>query len=177
MAGTKKLDYFFTAAAGAGGLAALLLVIGCDRSQTAEAPRERATSNAVAPTAAPANASPEGGRRGMLNAVTSGPPPIEDAAEEEEGEKRGPTRTARCRINDEPERACDFTPVFGDGSFDIEMPDRQLRLIIEGNEAAPFELIGARRIPIVGLLQRDPGDPACWVSDDPDASLKRVCAR
>jgi hypothetical protein len=67
--------------------------------------------------------------------------------------------------------------VFGDGSFEIVMPDRQLRLIVSGDEAAPFELIGTRPIPIVGLLQRDAEDPACWVSDDPDAMLKRVCAR
>jgi hypothetical protein len=116
------------------------------------------------------------GSGGMLNGVV-GPAPKSPAAAGEEAEKKGLTRQARCRIDDEPERACDFTPVLGDGSFDIVMPDRQLRLVIEGNEAAPFELIGQRRIPIVGLLQRDPGDPACWVSDDPDAILKRVCAR
>jgi len=47
------------------------------------------------------------------------------------------------------------------------MPDRQLRLIVSGSEAAPFERV----------LQRDAQDAACWVSDDPDAVRKRVCAR
>jgi hypothetical protein len=92
-------------------------------------------------------------------------------------ERRGPTRQARCRIDDEAERPCAFTPVFGDGSFDIEMPDRQLRLIVNGDEAAPFELIGERRIPIVGLLRRDSQDRACWVAEEPGLGLDRVCAR
>jgi hypothetical protein len=158
-----------------GGLLALMLIAGCDRSQPAE-PRAETKAGSSAAAAAPGAAPAQGGSGGMLNGMV-GPAPksLPEAGAEEE--KKGPTRRASCQIDDEPERACDFTPVFGDGSFDIAMPDRQLRLIVSGSEAAPFELIGTRRIPIVGLLQRDPRDPACWVSDDPDAILKRVCAR
>jgi hypothetical protein len=51
-------------------------------------------------------------------------------------------------------------------------PTRQAR-----DQAAPFELIGERRIPIVGLLRRDPQDGACWVAEEPGLGLERVCAR
>lgn len=158
-----------------GILLVLALAGACNRSGPAEAP---ATSggNAAAPTAESAQKPPRSSGGGPLNAEVSPRPQALAAAEEEEVE-RGPTRQARCQIDDEPERPCALTPVFGDGSFDIEMPDRQLRLIVSGEEAAPFELIGTRRIPLAGLLRRDPQDRACWVAEEPDLGLDRVCAR
>jgi len=151
----------------------LAAVAGCNGSEPAKTPESDA-ANAAAQ--AEASLSPGGEKRGILNTQVRSPARSLSLAAREE-EKKGPTRQARCRINDEPEQPCAFTPVLGDGSFDIEMPDRQLRLIVSGSEAAPFERVGERRIPIVGLLQRDAQDAACWVSDDPDAVLKRVCAR
>ena len=176
MIGIRKPEISGGVNAGACALLGLLLLAACNSRPAAEAPRETASTNAGVPAAASTPAGAPSERSGTPNAAASAVPKAAPSLEEEQ-EKRGPTRQARCRIDDEPERACAFTPVLGDGSFDIEMLDRQLRLIIDGDEAAPFELIGARRIPIPGLLDRDPEDPACWVSGDPDASLKRVCAR
>jgi len=144
------------------------------------APAAAANSVAAAPAqgtpaAAASAAAPSSGR--MMPFGEGGAARDKQPAAAGSPDRSGPTRRARCQINDEPEQPCAFTPVFGDGSFDIEMPDRQLRLIVEGEEAAPFELIGERRIPIPGILDRDPADRACWVSGDPDATLARVCAR
>lgn len=173
MTGTGGRKSFYVASA---ALVALALLAGCDRPPAGEAAREDQANAIAAPAAAPAGVEGQGQQAGAPNAMM-GTQRKRASSLEREQEKRGPTRQARCRIDDEPERACAFTPVFGDGSFDIEIADRQLRLIISDGEAAPFELIGQRRIPMVGLLQRDPRNPVCWVSDDPDASLKRVCAR
>lgn len=176
MSGSGKQRFGGVVSARACGLLGLVLLSACNSPPAAEAPPQAAAANSAAPAPAPAPAAAGSEKSGALNA-SARPQPKGAASLEEEQERRGPTRQARCRIDEEPERPCSFTPVFGDGSFDIEMPDRQLRLIVSDGEAAPFELIGQRRIPVVGLLQRDPKDPACWVSDDPDASLKRVCAR
>jgi hypothetical protein len=159
----------------AAAAAALLLMSGCSGSGSgSDAGNESRAPNAAAAvtTADPAAQGPVAAEEAATEA-----PALATAAREEDREQRGPSRQARCRVNDEPERSCTFTPVWGDGSFDIEMPDRKLRLIVDGEEAAPFELIGARRVPLVGLLKRDAKDRACWVSDDPDAVLRRVCAR
>lgn len=93
-------------------------------------------------------------------------------------EERGPTRSARCEFNEEPQEACSFTAVFGDGSFDVKTPDRNVRLVVEGEEAAAFEVFGAdRRVPLPGNFRRDAKDRACWVADDRELPLFRVCAR
>ncbi len=170
MSGTKKLKDSACLAA----LLAVGLIAACNRSEPAQAPPQAAARNDAAPSAIPGEQRPSGGDR---NAQGRAAPQSLAGAEQEEDVERGPTRQARCRIDDQPERACAFTPVFGDGSFDIELPDRQLRLIVSGEEAAPFELIGRRRIPLAGLLRRDPQDRACWVAEDPELGLERVCAR
>ncbi len=171
---------FPRAGCGAAAVAALcLMTSGCGRSE----PTSAAGNNVQAAVVAPGNsAAAQPQQEASMPTAKVDQGGSETSAEpvmrgEEDEERRGPSRQARCRVDDEPERACTFTPVFGDGSFDIEMPDRQLRLIVSGDEAAPFELIGSRRIPIVGLLRRDPQDRACWISGDADAVLKRVCAR
>jgi hypothetical protein len=163
----------------AAALVLALAAAGCGRGGTADTANSAVTINSAS---APALAAPGNNVAAAQAAEPDGSGEPVDAAEPmaqagEEKERRGPTRKARCRIDDEPERPCDFTPVLRDGSFDIEMPDRQLRLVVSGDEAAPFELIGTRRIPVLGLLRRDPGDRACWISQDEDAMLKRVCAR
>lgn len=169
-------------AGGLGGISLLALCLvltaaACNRSENRNASANGAffgTENRVAETnnsgAATNNANAEA-------ADADEEAPEADGAQEEHEDRSGPTRQARCEINDEAPVRCSFTPVLGDGSFDIDTPDRQLRLVIDGNEAAPFERIGARRIPLPGLLRRDPDDRACWITDDPDATLTRVCAR
>lgn len=162
--------------AGAALLAALLAA-GCSRTEPAGEPRNAGVANAGAGVnSAQGGASTAAAEPGANSQVTVATADTNSGAGDGE-ERRGPTRQARCRIDGEAERPCAFTPVFGDGSFDIEMPDRQLRLIVDGDEAAPFELIGERRIPIVGLLRRDPQDGACWVAEEPGLGLERVCAR
>lgn len=160
---------------GGAAVAAILLALlstGCNRSDRDDRTGGRTIANATARTA-PAEPSEEANGGSAKEESAS----ADEAPAEQDEERRGPSRQARCRIDDEPEQACTFTQVLGDGSFDIETPDRQLRLVVDGDEAAPFELIGERRIPIVGLLRRDPNDRACWVADGEDAVLQRVCAR
>lgn len=161
----------------AAALSAGLLVAGCSRTEPAAEPSGSLAAN----SSAAANPTSEGAPAAAAGPGMNLPAPVAKVetktAAGQEAERRGPARQARCQIDREAERPCTFTPVFGDGSFDIEMPDRQLRLIVDGDEAAPFELIGERRIPIVGLLRRDPQDRACWVADEPGLGLERVCAR
>lgn len=166
---------------GAAAAAAILLTLlaACDRSDGGAERAAPPAANVVAPAeaaAVPPPADPALNQvAGEGEAGTGG----EDAAAPDrgDGERRGPSRQARCQIDDEPERSCTFTPVLGDGSFDIEMPERQLRLVVDGDQAVPFELIGARRIPILGLLRRDRDDRACWLGTEEDSQLRRVCAR
>lgn len=162
-----------------------LLLAGCGRSEEGKSGSLANSLDAAAPAAAAEGDEAdeydadgdEAGNQAEQAPAGAEPASAEAAQAKEEEERRGRSRQARCRIGDEPEQPCTFTPVFGDGSFDIEMPDRQLRLIVDGEEAAPFEVIGQRRIPIPGLLRRDPADRACWVAQDADAGLSRVCAR
>lgn len=165
------------ARAGAAAMAALLLLLSsCGRSEKAEGPANSAAANAAAAAPRAERAAVKSG--GVLNAQAADADETDSpASAEEPAEKRGSTRQAACRIDDEPEQECAFTPLFGDGSFDIDMPDRQLRLIVDGDEAAAFEVIGARRIPLPGLMRRDSKDRACWVAQDQELGLQRVCAR
>jgi hypothetical protein len=100
-----------------------------------------------------------------------------------EAERSGPSRVARCRIDNEPVQRCRFTPLFGDGSFDIELSERrQLRLVISGRGALLFVGISPdRQIRTEVVLHRDDHDRACWVAAHPLNSRlpgppRRICA-
>lgn len=162
-------------------MVAALIVVGCSRS---EAPPTNANANvgmrnAAAPADNRAGSKPAGNDQGADAEAEEEEEASEDLAQPAHEDRSGPTRNAACEINDERAVACSFTPVLNDGSFDIDTPDRQLRVLVSGREAAVYERIGNRRIPLPGTLFRDPGDEACWVVEegDADAPVTRVCAR
>lgn len=88
-----------------------------------------------------------------------------DAVSDED--RSGPSRQARCKIDNEQMRRCRFTPLFGDGSFNIELgPRRQLRLVIFDGRALLFVGIDPdKQIRTDVALHRDRVDRACWVAD------------
>jgi hypothetical protein len=92
-------------------------------------------------------------------------------------DRSGPSRQARCRIGDGPMQPCRFTPLFGDGSFNIELPDGEYRMIVEGDRGDAFAVFGPeKRVPLLWSYRRDPADGACWVSESPDSEPSRICA-
>jgi hypothetical protein len=40
-------------------------------------------------------------------------------------DRSGPSRQAKCQVDSEPVQSCRFTPLFGDGSFNIELGPRR----------------------------------------------------
>jgi hypothetical protein len=91
-------------------------------------------------------------------------------------ERSGPSRQIRCSVGQRDETACTFTPLFGDGSFQLDGPDIAVRLLIIDGEGSLFEVFGPeRRVPVGGTYIRNPRDRACWIttSDGPSP----VCAR
>src|SRR4030095_4870087 len=89
-------------------------------------------------------------------------------------DRSGPSRQAKCKIDHDPLVRCRFTPLFGDGSFNIELPEgRELRIVVEGERGWLFIPMGPeQRVRILTGYHRDKADRACWVTDDPrDASL------
>ncbi len=98
-------------------------------------------------------------------------------------DRSGPTRLVRCRIDSEPVQNCRFTPLFGDGSFHIELNKRrQLRLVMSGESALLFVGISPdRQIRTEVVLHRDKIDRACWVAGNPrglkpSGPPNRICA-
>ena len=64
-------------------------------------------------------------------------------------------------------QTCRFTPLFGDGSFNIELSaDRQLRLVLGDEHALLFVGIAPdKQVRTDVMLHRDQKDRACWVAD------------
>jgi hypothetical protein len=96
------------------------------------------------------------------------------------GDRSGPPRRARCRIGAGPVQPCIFTPLFGDGSFNIEPKDgNDLRVVRDGDHAWVFSVFGPnKRVPVGGTYHRDKADRACWVADAPNSEPDpgRICA-
>lgn len=91
-------------------------------------------------------------------------------------ERSGPSRRITCSVGDMRQTTCTFTPLFGDGSFQLDGPGVAVRLIISDGEGSLFEVFGpTRRVAIGGVYTRDPRDRACWVSKD--GGPTPVCAR
>ena len=102
-----------------------------------------------------------------------------DAVSDED--RSGPTRAARCLLDDEPIRRCWFTPLFGDGSFHIELdPDRQFRLVVNGEIGHFFTSIDRdRHVRSFGpVYRRERQDRACWAAPaaaDGSGRPRRIC--
>ena len=84
-------------------------------------------------------------------------------------DRSGPDRQALCRVDGGASTACIFTPLFGDGSFSVALPNRELRMVVDGDDAVPFEAFGpTHRVPLSVSYRRDPNDKSCWnVVDGP----------
>lgn len=84
-------------------------------------------------------------------------------------DRSGPSRRARCRLDNAPIQRCRFTPLFGDGSFNIELsPERQLRLVRGGAEERAYLFVPIapdKQIRMFDTFRRDHRDRACWVSE------------
>jgi hypothetical protein len=99
--------------------------------------------------------------------------PLDTVAKED---RSGPTMQAQCQIGDEAVRLCRFTRVFGDGSFDIELPDRELRLVVDGDRGNLFEVFGPERMVLLpSRYHRDTVHPACWLSNVAGSDPGRIC--
>lgn len=91
-------------------------------------------------------------------------------------ERSGKTRQIRCSVGQMRETTCAFTPLFGDGSFQLDGPDIAVRMVIIDGEGSLFEVFGPdRRVPVGGIYIRNPRDRACWISTAGGPSP--VCAR
>lgn len=88
----------------------------------------------------------------------------------------GRARQIRCSVGQMPETRCTFTPLFGDGSFQLDGPDIALRLVILDGEGHLFEVFGPeKRVPTGGIYIRNPRDRACWITTSTGPSP--ICAR
>ncbi|MBX9707326.1 MAG: hypothetical protein K2X61_05255 [Caulobacteraceae bacterium] len=93
-------------------------------------------------------------------------------------ERSGRTRQIRCSVGQMRETNCSFTPLFGDGSFQLDGPNIAYRLIIDNGEGYLFEVFSRdERVAIGGLYRRDNRDRACWVAVERTPAPSRICAR
>lgn len=89
-------------------------------------------------------------------------------------DRSGSSRQARCKIDNDSLVPCRFTPLFRDGSFNIELPKgRELRIVVDGERGWLFiPMSPEQRVRILTGYHRAKVDRACWVTDDPrDKSL------
>ena len=78
-----------------------------------------------------------------LLALAASGPSVEGVASED---RSGPSRWARCRIDGKPVSKCRFTPLFGDGSFNIRLKGvDELRVVVSGDSASVFEVFGPEK--------------------------------
>ena len=104
---------------------------------------EPAAADAGQPTAKPAAAPP---------APTSAKPPAQTAAYTpvpiSAEDNPGRARQIRCQVGSDPETNCTFTPLFGDGSFQLDGPDIAYRMVISDGEGGLFAVFGPEdRVP------------------------------
>ena len=91
-------------------------------------------------------------------------------------ERSGRSRQIRCSVGQMEATACTFTPLFGDGSFQLDGRDIAVRMIIDNGEGYLFEVFGPdHRVPVGSTYIRNPRDRACWIATDGGPSP--VCAR
>jgi hypothetical protein len=82
-------------------------------------------------------------------------------------DRSGPSRHVKCQLDNGPAQPCRFTPLFGDGSFNIELEKgRELRIVVDGERGWLFVPVSPeQRIRILNGYHRDEVDRACWVAD------------
>ncbi|PKP93381.1 MAG: hypothetical protein CVT77_05865 [Alphaproteobacteria bacterium HGW-Alphaproteobacteria-16] len=93
-------------------------------------------------------------------------------------DRSGASRRAACQIDGTARQNCVFTPLFGDGSFQIDLSDdTAYRIVIdEPGVASVFSVFGPdNRIPLMWSYRRDSAKPACWVTDTADVSPRAIC--
>lgn len=166
------------------GLAALALA-GCDQGKaSADAPSVGAApagSVEVKPDAASSIAAPvdtpEAARATPATAApqrTAGYTPVPISADDQPGR----ARQIRCQVGNDPETGCTFTPLFGDGSFQLDGPDIAYRMVISDGEGGLFAVFGPEdRVPVGGTYRRDKRDRACWIANEETPAPARICAR
>jgi hypothetical protein len=126
-----------------------------------------ATADVAAPSA-PATAAAPAPQR------TAGYTPVPISADDQPGR----ARQIRCQVGTDPETGCTFTPLFGDGSFQLDGPDIAYRLVISDGEGGLFAVIGQDDyVPIGGTYRRDTRDRACWIANEETPAPSRICAR
>jgi len=95
-------------------------------------------------------------------------------------DRSGPSRIATCQIDRGPQSRCVFTPLFGDGSFQVDLDGtdaRSLRVVLDGHKARAFEVFGpAKFVAMLWTYHRDPTRPACWITDTKDVETQSICA-
>jgi len=95
-------------------------------------------------------------------------------------DRSGRSRTATCQMDHGPKSQCVFTPLFGDGSFQIDLDGtdaRSLRVVLDGDRAHVFEVFGpTKRVALLWTYYRDPTRPACWITDTKDVEPQSICA-
>ena len=159
---------------------AALTVTGCGQAKgSVDAPSAEAAEGeppaptpAAKPSAAVAPASASTSAKPPVQAAAYTPVPI--SAEDSPGR----ARQIRCQVGTDPETNCTFTPLFGDGSFQLDGPGIALRMVISDGEGGLFEVFGPdERVPIGGTYRRDPRDRACWIANEDTPAPSKVCAR
>ena len=158
---------------------AALSVTGCGQAKgSVDAPSAEAAEvapPATTPAAKPSAAvAPVSAPTVPARAQTAAYTPVPISAEDNPGR----ARQIRCQVGTDPETNCTFTPLFGDGSFQLDGPDIALRMVISDGEGGLFEVFGPdERVSIGGTYRRDPRDRACWIANEDTPAPSPVCAR
>ncbi|MDP3405610.1 MAG: hypothetical protein Q8S03_13020 [Brevundimonas sp.] len=159
------------------GLAAFVLA-GCGQGgASTDAPSApaavAAAPEAGVPAVAPANGADAPSAPAAPQRAT-GYTPVPISAEDQPGR----ARQIRCQVGTDPETNCTFTPLFGDGSFQLDGPDIAYRMVISDGEGGLFAVFGPEdRVPVGGTYRRDKRDRACWIANEETPAPARICAR
>lgn len=148
-----------------------LVLSACGKAESSvDAPgadaAEPTAASAEGPAAPPARTAPATQRAAYT------PMPI--SAEDNPGR----ARQIRCQVGTDPETNCTFTPLFGDGSFQLDGPDIAYRMVISDGEGGLFAVFGPEdRVPVGGTYRRDARDRACWIANESTPAPSPICAR
>ena len=140
---------------------------GADAAEPAAADAGKPTAASAAGPAAPPPRTPPATQRAAYT-------PVPISAEDQPGR----ARQIRCQVGSVPETNCTFTPLFGDGSFQLDGPDIAYRMVISDGEGGLFAVFGPEdRVPVGGTYRRDARDGACWIANESTPAPSPICAR